>query len=1138
MGEELCLQLITSSPERVEGNSSEEESEDEYDGSADSGGDEVIEELPESVISCLQFLKQRSEGAEKIILQDLESNSSDYYADQILQPLKDLNSGFLAQLASEYNEDPDALVKRVLADVEDEDERALSSCHITENLDGDGKSEEPMLLGDGSQELISFCYVEVEKNCRQKLQQWEEEQEKHNEMKSAALIAQKAVLQQEIQEQDEKRENWKKEFEKELSKLNILQKEHKEKLDADVKRKNDALAEELRNHQVTTVTLSDLPGCSLSTLSKCENLKYLSMRSCGLHVLDGITNCKQLQYIDMQENCISVINCEDLENVTVLLLNKNQITSIHGLDNCKNLMRLELSFNLITRVSGLDSLRSLQRLVLDHNQLISTRGLEATPMLTFLDCSYNYLTELEGIQNCGLLQVLKLQGNNLSEVPRLDNHVLLREIYLDDNTVTTLKNMPSYWLPLLRVFAMSKNSLTHLASLNSFISLEDLDLSSNCVSDLQSVTLWLEGCMSLSRLSLNRNPCLQEASWRCTLLKLLPTLKYLNDEKISPENSVHYKPSSGSFLALCQAQISSMCKLWKLLDSKEIQCSSLERLDLYCNTLKELFKLSTEHRYAHEYGDTEVSERDDPEVLGESVSQLVFDSSQQSSHIISSANEDKHDHARQIILKQAKPLADYSLTHTKKIDLVKNSRTFVQSPVLENSIYISKNTTYEGSRKSKKPSQPTQSKEINAAIRIQSLWRGYIIRRDICFYAKLHEAASIIQSAWRNYCRRRKLLKMKHCPETKTSELKMQAATVIQAAWKGFFLRKRMAAAFSAIKSEELDDEFEEVNLDHFVFDEDILEKGWSLDSTASHHGIIHLSNKAEQAKMSGIQESRTHYLPWIPQEAWSGSDAASLHSGVTQDRERLKSRLEQQNLSHVSSLKSNIDVSFKSEKEEKISQEWGFKDAATAQMMLRRAQKMKSKQAKHKRMLDPAVRLALFKNNENKQSPVIPPKKTPLTKIAYFQAVEEESSRLHELSSETLARSRELTYQWLHTQCGDSDSISSTTSKCKRFLPELNHEVLNGGRVQLVANPVSKDADDIDLVSVKSGSTLSQHRAKHLETQRAPSSSSISSNRNECTPLKINSGPQRKERISFRDNPVQLSGGWGSGKKKGKLLK
>lgn len=42
----------------------------------------------------------------------------------------------------------------------------------------------------------------------------------------------------------------------------------------------------------------------------------------------------------------------------------------------------------------------------------------------------------------------------------------------------------------------------------------------------------------------------------------------------------------------------------------------------------------------------------------------------------------------------------------------------------------------------------------------------------------------------------------------------------MQAAWKGFFLRKKLAAAFAAIERDEVDDDFEEVNLDHFMFDE------------------------------------------------------------------------------------------------------------------------------------------------------------------------------------------------------------------------------------------------------------------------------------------------------------------------------
>ncbi|XP_072255117.1 leucine-rich repeat- and IQ domain-containing protein 1 [Pyxicephalus adspersus] len=1484
MGEELEVKQISFNCETQDESTVEDSEEDEY-GLTDIKEDEVIEDLPDSVMSCLQFLKQRNDNAEKIFLQDLENDSwkSDDVTGPFSKPLKHINSDILDQLTSEYNEDPEVLIKQVLADIEEDDKQAQSNLDNAENIKDHSRTEKPVLSEDGSHESISFCYIEVEESCRQKLQQWEKEQEKHNEMKRAALLAQKAVLEKEIQEQDEKRENWKKEFAKELLRLNTHQKEQEKKLEADLKSKNDAIANDLRNNQnlitkmeaelvkeknfleeqkakariyleklqnksavkiqaafrahriykmyapilrqkkeemkrkkelqekmdrerkeleekiklkleekkrkedekrlneeiakkkmeeakriehleqerrqreyekkkqeekqrlekakmlkleekknlkttndinisnnkdlgeqdkikhdlnnlcledsctdgqklakyskiiekpvkesykdeilpnqcemhqkvnndgyadniltqtylepeikpkeilniclsikknsslesseskeknyketsdmssqipqtqtllvketddvicsktenerqtiekgagdkpqskfpalpvtprplvlpdnieekrlawmkfckpwstilrenrnknlirktrqrkssaakkcpplnaalilksgpwnslqqVTTVTLHDLPGCSLSTLSNCEKLKYLSLRRCSLPALDCINNCKQLQYIDVQENCINVINCEDLENLTVLLLNKNQITSIHGLDKCTNLRSLELSFNLITRISGLDSLRNLQRLVLDHNQLISTRGLESTPLLTYLDCSYNYLTEFEGIQNCGLLQILKLQGNNLTEIPKLNNHVLLREMYLDDNNITTLNDMSSYWLPLLQMFSVSRNSVSHLSPFHSFVSLEYLDLSNNCLSELQAVSESLDGCLSLNRLRVSKNPFLQEASWRCTLLKGLPTLKFLNDEEIHLKDYITLKPSLGSFLALCQTQILSMSKIWKKLNREESPYSSLESLDLYCDTLKELIKLSSEHRYAHEYGDMEISERHDPEIP-----QPVFVSRQQINPVISSSNEDKGDHTKHGTLKQPHLLSQDCLENAEKN--VEDTRTTVPSLPFENSIYHSENAVYANDlEKNLKMYHPTECRENQAAILIQSLWRGYVVRRDICHYTKLHEAASIIQSAWRQYCRRPRSCKKKHCTKLKVSDIKHQAATIIQ----------------------------------------NVLDKDWSLDSTASHYGTIHLSSKAEQAKE--IPESKAHSLPWIPQEAWPGSETASVHSGVRHERDNLNSRLEKQNLSHVSSMKSNTDISFKSQKEEKISEEWGFKDAATVQLMLKRAKKMKSKQAKHIRMLDPAVRLALFKNNENKYPPVKPPKKTQITKTEYFRSLEGESCSQNEMSLETLTRSRELTYQWLHTQCGDVESTYSATPKCKRFLPELNHDVLNGGRVQLVANKLSREADDLDLVSVKSGSALSQYRGRNLDIQRNTSpASSSASNRNAFTPVKTISGPQRKERISFRDNPVQLSGGWGGGKKKGKSFK
>ncbi|XP_008592360.1 PREDICTED: leucine-rich repeat and IQ domain-containing protein 1, partial [Galeopterus variegatus] len=102
--------------------------------------------------------------------------------------------------------------------------------------------------------------------------------------------------------------------------------------------------------QVTTITFQDLPGCSLSTLAECTNLQFLSLQRCGLTSLHSLSNCRKLKYINVQENHIETIICENLENLCVVVLNKNQLSSFHGLDGCTNIENLELSHNKITRI--------------------------------------------------------------------------------------------------------------------------------------------------------------------------------------------------------------------------------------------------------------------------------------------------------------------------------------------------------------------------------------------------------------------------------------------------------------------------------------------------------------------------------------------------------------------------------------------------------------------------------------------------------------------------------------------------------------------------------------------------------------------------------------------------------------------
>ncbi|OXB69002.1 hypothetical protein ASZ78_012830 [Callipepla squamata] len=132
--------------------------------------------------------------------------------------------------------------------------------------------------------------------------------------------------------------------------------------------------------EVTTLTLEDLPACSLSTLSECTNLQVLTVRRCGLVALEGLSSCKDLKYINVEENKIQIIDCENLENLCILILNKNHLLSICGLDGCINLQNLELSYNRITRIdlrsviTCLSGCSNLRELSLSGNPLLQERN--------------------------------------------------------------------------------------------------------------------------------------------------------------------------------------------------------------------------------------------------------------------------------------------------------------------------------------------------------------------------------------------------------------------------------------------------------------------------------------------------------------------------------------------------------------------------------------------------------------------------------------------------------------------------------------------------------------------------------------------------------------------------------------------
>ena len=112
-----------------------------------------------------------------------------------------------------------------------------------------------------------------------------------------------------------------------------------------------------------------------------------------------VTDIKEIQGLD------------ELQDLSVLILDNNQISEIKGLDNLINLEILSLKNNVITEIKGIEKLTKLNSLNLSKNKIVEIKGLESLSFLKELLLWDNQITEIKGLQNLSNLKILGLFGN-------------------------------------------------------------------------------------------------------------------------------------------------------------------------------------------------------------------------------------------------------------------------------------------------------------------------------------------------------------------------------------------------------------------------------------------------------------------------------------------------------------------------------------------------------------------------------------------------------------------------------------------------------------------------------------------------------------------------------------------------------
>nr|XP_058949966.1 leucine-rich repeat and IQ domain-containing protein 1-like [Pocillopora verrucosa] len=784
-------------------------------------------------------------------------------------------------------------------------------------------------------------------------------------------------------------------------------------------------------HRVKCIALNELPSCSMQGLSQCPEVRSLSLQNCGLLVVEGLDKCKELQELHLQGNNIEAINIKDLPKLEDISLANNNLSSVHGLEGIGSIMSLDLSNNKITRIGDLASCRRLQKLLMDNNQLINTKGLYCLSRLQHLSLAHNHLARVSEIDNCLLLQTLNLRANNLLEPPCVVNSVLLRELRLDDNSISSLDALSTAWLPLLQILSVSQNSISRLAPLGNLIMMEFLDISNNLISDTDSLLHGLQNCHRIRTLKAAENPVYEDPNCRALILEYLPNLLSLDDE-ITHQKSRVSAENQAVFLEMCQNQLHSQDnlkakqekELGEITDARNPE-SVVRRLRLKSQHNQERFELAVRHLLEHEN--------------------------------FSSENAS-------CIVKEEKTLDG---------DRNREGKAQLHHPQL-----------HQPSARNEKEGKTKQSIDLLAqqhvaATKIQALWRGWHIRHLIDVNTTKWLAAVTIQSAWRGYLVRSQLKKQ---PKEPWDPKRNSAATIIQAHFRGQRVRRRLnealrAAQFYDDEGEEEFDYDEEVDLTAFDFDENVLEQGWTPSETPQlpSRGPV-LKSPGKPIKTYLEKNSRAAFQPEPtapkPRHAWRSAD-----SPIT-DVNQLpvgKATIDHDQMSVTSGLQSHL-----SHRAEELSSEWGFRSSETAELMMRRAKKMKYNPARRKKLLDPNKRLALFKKLEetNKLQEVKPPptRRQPPNRVEYFAAREAMASHLNSTSPTTEKQNREkMTYSWVYRQAvvhedeeknimadrkeysPDNRAKKTSPQKNNRSsvnLPHMDPVVLSGRTLPLISSP------------------------------------------------------------------------------------
>lgn len=225
----------------------------------------------------------------------------------------------------------------------------------------------------------------------------------------------------------------------------------------------------LKSLTISGVTLT---AEEIKTVASLPDLTVLSLERCNITSIDSLAAATKLTHLNLSYNTISNLQpISALSNLEYLNLSHNYaVTQLTSLTGSVKLKELDVSHNSVNSTVALSGCKSLEALNLEHNAITSFEGLEKLSGLKYLYAAHNQISDISHLANAVELTELDISENALSDISVLSNTAKLSVLNFANNQVTALpafaKDSPLATINGTRNLITSLDSLNGLKQLN------------------------------------------------------------------------------------------------------------------------------------------------------------------------------------------------------------------------------------------------------------------------------------------------------------------------------------------------------------------------------------------------------------------------------------------------------------------------------------------------------------------------------------------------------------------------------------------------------------------------------------------------------------------------------------------------